>query len=606
MADESVTRIEYYVPNLGFSKEQIGLTNVVNQTYSFANSSFFAAAIASNYKDYSWRLIRPACEWMDGYVPSIHGGDTGIMSTRIATALINGLARTIVGEKIVFRAIGEQDESAIATLRDVNQWNKKANIIRPIKKAISFSQGIGTSFLKLNIRNQKDVWWDAVRFDNAFILSNANDEVYDAKFLIKTYTDTRPQSDNFFLVEHRFYEEVKPTVELVNGIYQPKHKKGEKIAMVEYQVHRCPSTSLNNTMASHANDSSSLGWTSIPKEVRDLIKKDYSIIRINEPKPLGFTNLGVEVLVNDGGDIAIPTASNLGTSLIILAQADLIMYEIAQSYALRDMYYGKGTVYVPKQMSVANYTTPIQMNNLDLADHNPVVNDPIQIRTDVARHHQVVNMELPVTNPLAGLSDKYEQIPGANPENNQVIVNQFELRPDQWELIQENSLKRIAVKWGMSPKILASFLAQGSVQMTATQIDSEDDISVAWIEQNRANFLPAINRLLETTLNFYGKPTNVEISFASPSIVNKDRILDRAIKKLEAGLVDVDDVIREINPDLDEESLQAKIKKAMEKQQALALAQYNEMNDDGSFGDNNNYDDLGGENLKGSTNPFQG
>ena len=157
-------------------------------------------------------------------------------------------------------------------------------------------------------------------------------------------------------------------------------------------------------------------------------------------------------------------------------------------------------------------------------------------------------------------------MPGVNPDEQKIEVAQFNLRAAEWQVIQENALKRIAIKWGSTPKILASFLTQQNAQMTATQIDSEDDIGVAWINQLRADFKPAINRLLETTMNYYGRPHNVDIDFASPSIINKDRILDRVIKKLENRLITMEDAIRELNPDLDEETLQAKIKNANEEQ----------------------------------------
>ena len=85
--------------------------------------------------------------------------------------------------------------------------------------------------------------------------------------------------------------------------------------------------------------------------------------------------------------------------------------------------------------------------------------------------------------------------------------------------------------------------------------------------------------------------------------VNKDRLLDRTLKKLDAGLIDIEEAIREINPDEDEETIQSKIQKAKEQQALAMLAAQNEMNAEGEFG--NNYDDLGGENLKGSTSPLQ-
>ena len=349
---------------------------------------------------------------------------------------------------------------------------------------------------------------------------------------------------------------------------------------------------------------SSVGWSEIPEDVRKMIKRDYSIIRINEPSRLALPNLGVEVLINDDGDISVPTGTNFGRSLIVPVVDDFVMYEVAQAYALRDMYLGKGTVYVPKAMSIGDYgniNTPLKKAEIPNPDKDAA------FRSDAHDHLPPTNVPITnnlVQNPLDGLSDKYEVVPGNNPEENTVTVNQFNLRVNEWQLTQENALKRIAVKWGMSPKVLASFLAQGQVQQTATQIDSEDDISIAFINQERSCFKTPINNLLETTLNFYGRPHNVDVQFASPSIINKDRILDRTLKKLEAGLIDIEEAIRETNPDLDEKTLQARIDTAKKQQAEAMLAQQYEMDAEGGFG--NNYDDMGGENLKGSTTPVQG
>ena len=355
---------------------------------------------------------------------------------------------------------------------------------------------------------------------------------------------------------------------------------------------------------------SSVGWSEIPSEIRNLIKEDYGVIRINEPKPLGFANLGVEALLNDNGDISIPTGSNFGRGLIIPAQDDFIMYEVAESYAIRDMYLGKGTVYVPKNLSLGGLGAGAAINlNTSVPPESqiqPTPAAPGETKFDGGNVGGNKNPQAFIPtfdNPLQGVNNKYETIPGVDPAEQQVVVNQFNLRAQEWQMIQENCLKRIAVKWGMSPKILSSFLAQGTVQMTATQIDSEDDISIAFINQTRSNFKAAINRLLETTLNYYGRPHDVDIVFASPSIVNKDRILDRVLKKLDAGLVDIEDAIREINPDEDEETIQAKVEKAKEQQALAALAAQQEMDEFGGFG--NNYDDNGGANLKGSTSPIQ-
>lgn len=592
------------VGNIGVPEWQVGLAAAVNETYTYANSSLFCAEIAGYYRDYALRYIRPCAQWLDSYVPALHlNGQTGIISTHIAAKLISGLTKQITGEKLIYRLTSKADEEGMQDLKFASDWANKNNIHKAVKNAIGFACGLGTSLLKINRRMNGSLWWEAVRFDNCFYLADFCGEVQDAKFLVRNYTDTRNnKKDQFYLVEHRYWKEYEPKIKeikLPNGLsqFQVEHKKGERVPVVEYNVHRAQSQSLNNLMAARAESRSSIKWDEIPKEVRDLIKKDYALIRIDEPQLLGFTNLGVEALLNGEGDLSVPTGTNFGESMIFGIMDDLIVYEVASSYLLRDMYNGKGTVYVPKSMSLAEamsqYPAPAPTMPGEEGD---LIHSPVNIPS--------FSPAGAGTNPFAGLDgSKFEKIPGMNPEDQSAIVQQFELRAAEWQLIKENSLKNIAVKWGMSPKILSSFLAQGSVQMTATQIDSEDDMSIAFINLHRSYFKDPINRLMETTLNFYGKKANVDIDFASPSLINKDRLLDRTLKELEAGLIDIEEAIRLMNPDLEEEKIQEKVQKAVQHQQEMMMQQMMEMNAQGGFG--NDYNDLGGSNLNGSTSPEQ-
>ena len=138
---------------------------------------------------------------------------------------------------------------------------------------------------------------------------------------------------------------------------------------------------------------------------------------------------------------------------------------------------------------------------------------------------------------------------------------------------------------------------------TATAIDSEDDMSIAFIHHTRSYFKPALNKIIELVLNYFGYQNDVEIDFASPSLINKDRLLDRTLKQLENGLIDIDEALHILNPDMDEEALEAKIAQAKKNRENMMLAAQTEFNDEGGFG--NNLEDLGGANLQGSTMPVQ-
>lgn len=556
--DNSLYVLDQPIDNIGVNKWLEGLALAVNQTYSFASNNLFYALIPSYYRTWGWRYCRVACQWLDGYVPSLHqGGVSGIISTRIANKLVVGLTKQIVGEKIIYRIADKKEDEALETLKWVYNWSKLANVKKAIYTGIGYALGVGTSLIKINVKNHKDIWWESCRMDNCYYLADFTGEVQEASFVIKTYVDTRDATKDgtnkcqFFLVEHRFYEESKGKIEKNDKGYTVIEKKGDKIPKVDFRVFRVSGTSFNDIMTARGSEKG-MNWEEIPETIRRMIKKDYSAIRVNEPQRLPFTSIGVEALLNGEQELGIPTASNLGESMIVGIQDDLITYELASSYLIRDMYNGKGTVYLPKSLSL----------------------------NDVGPNG------VPLANPLNGMPNSaVEMLKGVNPDEQKAIVEQFQLRAGEWQQIKENCLRNIAVKWGMSPKILASFLAVGNAQITATQIDSEDDMSIAFIYHTRSYFIDALNRLLETTLNFYGKSSNIELGFASPSLINKDRILQRTQNKLDAGLIDLDDAIREINPDLDEEAIQDKVMRAKKQQQENMLNAMTEFNQEGGFGD---------------------
>ena len=165
---------------IGFQK---GIAQAINDTFSYADNSLFYAMMPVYYQSYAWRYIRPACQWMDGYVPNLHqGGMSGIISTRIATALITGLTKQIVGEKLIFKLNGK-DPKAKEALHAIAKWAEDNNIIKAVYAAIGYALGIGTSCLKMNRSLDGTIWWEGVRFDNCFILGSFKNEIKEAKII---------------------------------------------------------------------------------------------------------------------------------------------------------------------------------------------------------------------------------------------------------------------------------------------------------------------------------------------------------------------------------------------------------------------------------------
>lgn len=566
---------EVCIDNIGVPLWLQSLANAVNDTYYYTNNQLFTGVVPSFMRPYLYRYVRPCLNWLDGYVPTLHNGVSGIVSTKIGKSLITGLTKTVIGEKLVLK-MNEECPADIdkKNFKKASKWVQKIKLIKPIFSGVGWSLASGTSFIKANLTIDNRVWWESVRFDHCAVTMNSLGEVQDATFLIRNYTETGNTNEpQFFLCEHRYYKEVTKA-QIKEGTYEVLAKKGDKVPMVEYVVQRVQGTITSNGNVPVIKSCHKCNWDELPSEVRKMIKQDYGCIRIGEPQKLGFTNIAVSPLVNGLQDLGVPNAANLGQGLLFEIQDDMIKYEVACSYSLRDMNNGKGTVYMPKSISMGD-----------------IANQVMGIPQDA----------------MGGVPNTVEMMKGVDPESQKAIVSQFEIREDEWQKAKDDAIRCIATKWHMSPKIISSYLANGVSQMTATQVDSEDDISIAFINLTRSYFIESINDLLETSLNAMGIPTNITVGFASPSVVNKDRVIKRQIDLLEAGLTSVEDAIREIYPDLEEEQIQKKLKEALAAREEIKQKQQDEMNFDGTFGDIIDGDDPqeSEKNLNGQTNNEQ-
>lgn len=496
-----------------FSDFQKGLTQVINNTFSYANNSLFLAMANQGFRDYLEKYVGVSAQWLDGYVRGFHDNNTGIISTHMANSIIQNLTRQILGEKVYFSKFDStcSDEDLIKCSRVMSN----ANMESAIYSLIGYSLAMGTSVIKINKTDDGKIWWETSRVDNCFYRTNFRGECVDATFYIKRYVNTQKSNDNYYVVEHRYYKTIdKPIIyKMSNGTFYAPHKKGDRVAYCQYEVGRVQGMVLNNILPS--NIQKGLNWKELPSSIRKAIREDYGVMRINEEMELGLTNIGVEILTNNYQDLGVPTAM-FGQSILVSIQSELLSYDYAFSCMVRDMYNGKGIVLIPKNMTMSD---------------------------GIGRGGE-----------LSGLDkNKYETIKGLDPDKQSPIVVQHDLRGEEWKEILNSLLQVIATKIGVP----ASFLAVPSKQVvrTATEIESTDDLGVGFINSIRENTYRILNRILETTLSYVGIPGNIKISFAMPSIVNKDRLLNRVRIKYDAGFINLRNALKELNPDFDENQI---------------------------------------------------
>ena len=535
---------------------------VPNNTYNYSNSSVFYSLVNYSFKNYYTTVIQKSQQWLDGYDPSFHKANKGIFSSRIGAKITAGITKQIFGRGLVFvKGNNTLKNDGLDFIS--HKWQDKTNFQNVVKTLIGYTTPLGTSLLKVNTkwnwnseeeRKKQELWVQALRIDYFYYSVDSENQLSDVTCFIRAFQTTEDSSDSYCLVEKRFYkDEHDKFVKDVNGQSIEFEDKTHTVRKpyVVYKIFKINATSNNNTLA--ANKGHGEDFKTLPDAIKRQLKEEYGALMIDKEIRLPFTNLGCYLFLNEGGDFTHPSMP-FGRPLMFDCLTDFMEYDMERSFAIRDLYNSKGIVGLPKGL-VQSSIVPGTGGNL------------AQVQSPFGQ------LEIP----------GYEFIDGLDPNTQKPIVSQFEIRAQEHEIKQNAILKSIATTIGMSPRVIASYLVQGN-EKTAEQTHSEDDTITEWIKSHRQDYIYGLNQVIEDVLSFYGIVDNVEVRFASDGLVSNERQLEIIGKKLDLGLIDLEDAVRELYPDLDEIQLQEKIAKAQKQKAENEQAQQKQF--DEMYGDN--------------------
>lgn len=542
---------------------------IVNRTYSWINNSSFYATANSAFYSFYYNNVRRIAYWLDGYDPNFHIEKNGIFSTRIGNSLVNSIGDIIFGREILFKNCNKEkagNNIANPSLKFIQDWQKKSRFQPEVRKAIKYALGLGTSLLKLNIDAAERLWVDAVRLDYFYFEANAKGELQDVTCLLKAYSDVssnKKQTEKdasqhqYYLVEHRYFVNEKQTsVKIEKDSLGIEHviptTNVVRRGYVDYLIKSYSGNYINNPSYDPSR-SSSMRWDSIPAKIRESIKKDYGFIKVGEEfkRELPFDNsLGAELVLADDGNISIPSIP-FGTSILENIVSYLMSYDLYYSYFVRDMYQSKGIVLMPKSMLAPQFDA-----------NNTYIDSPV-----------------------SGLDESmYAKYPSMDNESNKPEQIKFDLRSEEWAKVRNMILENIATNLQMSPRTIASFLANGTFgnasQATATQVDSEDSNSVSFIESRRGILEKPINKILDIVLKYYRSKDStlqddVEIRFSKDGVVNTSQLIDRVTREMQSGLIDLKSALQEIMIDADEDQVNERYNAIMNEKKANLEEQMN-------------------------------
>ena len=520
----------------------------INQTFTYANNSQFYALVNPIYYDYYNRVVRVNLEWFDGYVQGFHNQQNGVMSTRIATAIVNGIIGNVFQKKLVFDRVDKDgDYTAVDYL---NEWIRKDNFHQKVKLACKYSGASGTSVIKIN-QNYKELYTQALRQDQFFYETDFQGNITKITTFLKSYVNVFNSKDqdkeqNFFIVETRYYSkdvDIPTNVKNLEDEIKVYYKKPTKpVPVVEYKVLYYQGRMFQNTMASQQNKQS-LKFHDLPKSFRDILLKDFTDIRFDKPCLLPFTDLGCYVLQINGQDPTIPNGM-FGQSFLTDIRSCLVEYELINAYSLRDMYNAQGRVGIPKSLSMND------MNGQNVFDTN---------------------------------MGNYETFSG-DPDKQKPIITQFEIRATEWSNKKDDCLKKMATILGMSPKVIASYInPRGGFGKTATEVENDEASSQTFVEDKRANLTSCLNKVVSTILKFYGFAQKITSRFIEGENKMSPLQVKTIIFKYQQGLIDLKEATRELNPNASESEVDELVLRARDRQKEMITMPTADLDNFGKF-----------------------
>ena len=484
------------------------------QTYSNIIRDTFYQLVPTDFKQYYYKNVRLCLNYYQGYVPGIHNATKGIFSTRIGNSIVKTLTKLTVGGKVFFiNKYKEQNPKELKndSLNKLNMWAEIYGFQTFVKKLVEYELAGGTIAVVYAINSNMDIVPKVFRIDQFFYTADFNGKVESFTGFIKSYTadidmgnGRQKETRHYYLLERRYYNDKGVPV--------------IKIA-VKYGVEN-----VNASQQFDASKYSDLDWEKLPAQIRKRIKNDYgNTFMINKEieLPKVFHGLGVEVGKFTSAN-AIPEV-NLGESVLTNIIAYLEGFEQAYSEMVTDLYLGRGKVLIAETFNNEQDTLNGYYKNFD----------------------QLM----------------YKKYPYMGDGEQKPISIQFELRSKEWENIRNMYCELMASNINVSGNDLFPFLKDSAgSSKTATQISSESQSTIAFVEDFRVSLKELLDRFLLVWKEFYNVPDYVGVEFSSQNHINLLVTTEQVRVMSEVGFPYYD-IYHKMFPDLDTAQLDEMVKR---------------------------------------------
>ena len=475
--------------------------------YNYTNNTVFY-----NMSDYHmrpfYRTVQNWERWYNGFVPVFHNFSDGVVPTGLAKAIVDKVAGIIYGGGVIFDSAGSADGSSNAMQYISAEWSQDVGFRAKLQDAIRMMCALGTSALKLNADENNNLWLDAVPINRSFYNMDARGDIVNALFYLRPYTVSKSGQGGddtaFVLVEERYTGD-------------------DGAPMCCYHVRR--SSTAENVFTEGTGN---IGWTELPRQIRDALRKDYGGIRIDEPIRIPLTDIGVYLLRFTPSCARMPHLK-YGDSVLEGIIEYLCDYDILSAIIKTEMYAGRARIVAPKRM---------QGPTADGINYNSGFD-----------------------------SFMFTEYSTTDTKDPGVTIMQPDIRSEQLKSLRNTLLEDICSAIGISPSSFASYLDDNS-NRTAREISAEESATTLFAENHRDLILCPINNMLDAVARYKGFSDTVRMRFSKSGQTNYTLLVENVTRMYQAGLMSLDKAVKEVNPGMDEEQVREEIKRIEAEQKA--------------------------------------
>lgn len=480
--------------------------------YSYLTRASFFANVKSEYREYMTRWVQNSLWWYDGWVPYFHSNTEGIFSTRIASALVDGAAKKVIGGRIFFKNANKEKQTAGEINQALHfisaQWAKKTRFAREIKRATTFSAAAGTALLKLN-KDNDGLWAEALRFDSFYPVVGSRGKLLEVISFLRNFCDLRSSENisSFYVVEHRYFGDyTRLNGEILNNV-----------PLVEYKIKKSAGSVVNG-QSYDMQSGVDIKFCNLPRAIRRDIGNAYSFIEFDKPILLPFVDHLGAVLVNWTDGVSNIPELPFGDSLLSNIMPYLQSWDYYFSAFNTDMYIGRGQVIMPGYMQK------------DSKGENGFYEGK------------------------AGLM--FTKAPGMTSDDQKPIPVQFDLRSTSWKEIRDMLMQNIAINTRMNISTIASFLQDTTGNKTAREISTEESETALFVDDKREIIERPINEILSIVLRYYGYTDEVVIRWSQAGLSNVYTRTEMISTAVQNGFCSQYKAVQMFNQDDDEYQIQ--------------------------------------------------